>query len=58
MTTPIQETGISDDQAEYRYTTDGGVSVIRRMTTIGYENATEGLIDALDQTKGVLLSSE
>jgi anthranilate synthase len=57
VTTQIQETGISDDQTEYRYTTDGGVAVIRHMTTVAYENATEGLIDALDATKGVLLSS-
>ena len=54
MTTPTPKT---ENSSEYRYTTDGGISVIRRMTTITYENATEGLIDALDQTKGVLLSS-
>ena len=62
MTTPHQETTPKDsgdgrENSEYRYTTDGGVSVIRRMTTVTYEDATEGLIDALDQTKGVLLSS-
>ena len=57
MTTPTSQTGISADSSEYRYTTDGGVSVIRRMTEMPYENATEGLIDALDGTKGVLLSS-
>lgn len=57
MTTPHQETHITEDSSEYRYSTDGGVSVIRRMTTVTYEDATEGLIDALDQTKGVLLSS-
>ncbi len=57
MTTPHQETGTQDQISEYRYTTDGGVAVIRRMSTVPYENATEGLIDALDQTKGVLLSS-
>lgn len=57
MTTPKQETGNDAQVSEYRYTTDGGISVIRRMSTITYENATEGLIDALDQTKGVLLSS-
>lgn len=57
MTTPTSQTGISADSSEYRYTTDGGVSVIRRMTEMPYENATEGLIDALDATKGVLLSS-
>lgn len=57
MTTPTNQTGPSTECSEYRYSTDGGVSVIRHMTEIAYENATEGLIDALDGTKGVLLSS-
>ncbi len=52
MTNPTSETS-----SEYRYTTDGGIAVICRQIEITYENATESLIDALDRTKGVLLSS-
>ncbi len=64
MTTPTQPTRLSprshqDDETpvDYHYVTNGGIHVSRRQTEIVYENATAGLIESLDTTKGVLLSS-
>ncbi len=40
-----------------RYTTRGGITVARRSTTSDAADAIEGLIDRLDTSRGVLLSS-
>ena len=41
----------------FRYQTAGGIEVLRRISPLEYANATEPLIDALDQQRGMLLSS-
>jgi anthranilate synthase len=55
--THIAQGGSGNTTDEYRYVTDGGINIIRRQSEIPYEDATKGLIDALDVSKGVLLSS-
>ena len=41
----------------FRYQTAGDIEVLKRITPLDYANATEPLIDALDQQRGLLLSS-
>jgi len=43
--------------AEHRYTTDGGVGVVRSTERVGIEAAVETVIDRLDSQLGVLLAS-
>lgn len=44
-------------ETTYRYQTAGGFEVLRRISALDYDNATEPLIEALDHRRGVLLSS-
>jgi anthranilate synthase len=51
LETPVNQTSTS------QYVTRGGVCVRRRSTSVNAHDAIEGLIDRLDRSRGVLLSS-
>ncbi|WP_442784253.1 anthranilate synthase [Bartonella sp. HY761] len=53
----MMKDGLILENTSFKYTTDGGIDIMRHRDFIAYEGATDKMVDALDSRLGALFSS-